>query len=244
MARRIRESSIVAGLAMLGATLAGGREAQAAGTLPAAITISGGLVQGPGDPLDIYEFGVDLVNGSISYSGTGPATAFFTIHGLVGVTPSLFPTSTDLGSMTTEPTIAPAVVWSPGINLTIATAPYASDITWSYMGSSVLSTPDTLSLGIFTIETSQSFPKGQPPVPYGSTISYSYTINDNSGNSLSGSGTFLLQQGSIPEPSSVILLLAGGGGLPLLIVRERRRRRLRSRRATGTAPAQPTNARA
>jgi hypothetical protein len=168
-----------------------------------------------------------LVNASISYAGSGPATSFFTINGLVGVTPPGFPSGSDTGSMTTQHELPPSVVWTPSINLASATSPYASDVTWSYFGNNPVSTLDTLFLGSFTVETTQRFPVDDPPIPVGSTITYTYTINDGSGRSTTNSGSFLLN--AVPEPSSVILLLAGGGGLPLLIFRARRR--LRARRA-------------
>jgi hypothetical protein len=224
MMRRIVGVRAAAGLTLLGAMLAGGQEAWAGG-LASTITISGGIVQGPGDPQYIYQMSVSLVNGSMSYPGSGPATSFFTIDDLVGVTPQGFPIGSDSGSLTTQQNFPPAVIWQPGISLTSAAAPYAADVSWSFKGNSTLSTSGILPLGEFTVQTSQMFPAGQPPIPVGSTIHYTFTINDSSGAPTSGSGTFILQQGTIPEPSSMILLLAGAGGMPLVILHERRRAR-------------------
>jgi hypothetical protein len=224
MMRRIVEAWTAAGLAVVGAMLAGGREAWAAG-LASTITISGGIVQGPGDPQYTYQLSASLVNGSMSYSGSGPATSLFTVDDLVGVTPQGFPLGSDSGSLTTQQNFPPAVIWHPDISLTSSAAPFAADVSWSFLGNSALSTSGVLPLGEFTVQTSQMFPAGQPPIPVGSTIQYTYTIIDSSGAPTSGSGTFILQQGAVPEPSSMILLLAGASGMPFVILREQRRAR-------------------
>jgi hypothetical protein len=214
---------IVAGLALFVVVLCGAREGWAGSLFSSSITISGGIVQGPGDPPYIYEMDAYLVNASMSYPGTGPATTFFTVHGLTGVTPAGFPLGSDTGSLTTHSDSPPGALWTPRIELTSSASPYESDVSWSYVGHSTLSTSTMLLLGHFTVETSQSFPAGQPPIPVGSMITYTYAIYDSSGAPHTGSGTFILQQG-IPEPPSILLLLAGGGALPLAIFGERRLR--------------------
>jgi hypothetical protein len=208
---RIRGVSILAGLAVLGAMFAGAHEARAD-----SIDISGGQVQGPGDPPYIYQFKVSLHDGTLM-SGDS-----FTISNLAGVTPADFPNAGDPPSKTTEPGFFHSQTnfrsWLPEIDLISSAAPYSSDVSWTLMTSSPISTTGTLTLGIFTVETTQSFTA--PPITPGNSVSYSYTINGSStGNS------FPIQAGSVPEPSSIVLLLVGGGAVSVLAFRQRRRSR-------------------
>ena len=105
-----------------------------------------------------------------------------------------------------------------------ATAPFASNLTFEYAGSTpfTASTPPGTQafLGQFEVISTYDFPIGVVPYPEGdNTITFTYTID---GNTQQGSGSF--QISAIPEPSSVILLAAGVSALPMVWLRKRWRR--------------------
>jgi hypothetical protein len=228
MAPRMKRLLMLAGLCSLAAMFVGQREAQA-GTSTGAITIKGGYKPGGGDPPYDYIFDVFLNAPAVNPAGSGTNTFasgnFFTIDGLPGVNSS---------STHNEPFNPPSVLWSGGaVNTVItpsppASAPYASDFTWLFTGSTVYSTTTgpngpvgpTIFLGEFTVESTFSFPNGVVPFPSGTVLSYTYTYNGDT----AGSGTFPIISLSVPEPSSAILLAAGVGVLPMFWLRERRRR--------------------
>lgn len=219
MNRTIERLPLLAFLAILGLTLAITPESRAAPAAPNSITISGGLVQGPGgsDPPYIYVFDVYLTSGYIAPGINGFSE--FTIDGLVGV---------DHNSITTQPGVQNPYnneVWVPSnINTYNTNNPnpgfnYASDLTWSYTGGPTISTP-VFFLGQFTVETEyQDYTAGSPPIPIGSTISYTYSLDGGGSNSM-GSGTLVI---TAPEPSSVVVMLTGVIALPYLVARRRRR---------------------
>lgn len=242
MKSSIKRSSLLAVLATFGATFVATRDTYA-GATTSAISISGGLVQGSGggsgDPPYIYVFDVYVESGTWDSLQSNPASYLqITIDGLVGVSPSgyfsgnsaILPSTTSqpgtysyngeqfLGSID-SPTITSAGPLT-GFN-------YYSDVTWTYaIGSPLTTTSGSPAgyIGQFEVVTSwQDYEAGNPPIPIGSTINYSY--NGNSGN---GNGQIIVTNGfpGVPEPSSMILMMMGAIVLPYAAIR----RHVRSRR--------------
>jgi len=206
-------TSILVGLITLGAVLTSGLEAK--GT---SIRITGQQMPGTGDPPYYFILDVTLENNSTIQPGDS-----FTINSLTGITPAGFPATGDLASNTT----APSADWSPTIGLTAMVSPYASDVTWTFNGSTPISaTSSPVDLGQFTVETTVNFQS--PPYANGAPIDYSYDIHDNSGQASSGSGSFPM---SVPEPSSLIMLVTGTAVALLPICQHRFRRRQSQLRA-------------
>jgi hypothetical protein len=201
MTRRIRGVSILAGLAVLGAVLTCGREAQA-GTAKGIVVTSGGTMQ-IGDPLYEYVFTAELLAGSTLQNG-----GYFTIYDL----PDLIS-----GALTSQPNIS----WGSSVQflgitpsgVVVTDDPNIFNVTWQWNGSSPIVAPDTsnLDLGTFTVGATTEL--SSPPR---ATVIYVGTLD----------GGLPVTQGTLyinPEPSSVLLLLTGAGVLPLLL-RQRRRR--------------------
>jgi hypothetical protein len=193
-----RGAWILVGLTTLAALLISAPEAE--GT---SITITGQQRPGTGDPLWYFLFDVTLqTNSPPILAGNS-----FTIEGLIGVTPPGFPASGDSGSSVSGPNSS----WIPSITSSSAGGtilPYASDVTWTYDGSIPISASSApIDLGLFTVETTVSFPT--PPYASGTLIYYSYNIG---AESVSGSGSFPM---SVPEPGSLTLLAIGAGVLLL-----------------------------
>jgi hypothetical protein len=225
MAPRMKTWLMLAGLCWLTAMFVGEREAQA-GTV-GAITITGGYKPGGGDPPYDYIFDVTLNAPDLNTPGKNTFSSgnYFSIEGLPGV---------DNASTHNEPFNPPSVQWAGGALNTVTTpdppasAPFASDFTWNFLGNTVYSatTPQggpvgaSIPLGQFTVQSTYDFPAGVVPFPSGTVLSYTYTYN---GETL-GSGTFPIISLSVPEPTSAILLAAGAGVLPAFWLRERRRR--------------------
>ena len=216
MKRGTKGAWVMAGLAVLGAMMAGGGESRAALT---GITIGGGFQPGTGDPPYDYIFQVylnpdsSLVSpyGSL-YSLTHPD--YFTINGLTGVT---------LFSATSQPEDPLGMIW---VSVTSH-----SSVTWAFYGTTSITNPansgQELLLGTFEVQTTKDYPIGQPPVSPGTSISYSFNVANGAGNPThGGSGTITLANLLVPEPaSSTIVLLTGGtAALGGLVVRTRRRR--------------------
>jgi hypothetical protein len=204
MTIRDKGASILVGLATLGAVLVSGLEAKGS-----SIKITGQQMPGTGDPPYIFIFDVTLENNSSIQSGDS-----FTIDSLIGITPANFPATGDLGSSSTTP----SGDWSPTIGLTVLVSPYASDVTWTFGGSTPISASSSpVDLGQFTVETAVSFQS--PPYASGAIIDYSYNID---GQTSSGSDSFSM---SVPEPSSLIMLVTGIAAVLLAICQHRFRRR-------------------
>ncbi len=226
MRRSTKGAWVMAGLAVLGAMMAGGGEARAAVT---GIAIGGGFKPGTGDPPYDYIFQVYLNPDSSLVSPFNPLNPglasnpdSFTIDNLVGVTSV---------SLTSQPENLPSVVFIPSITQTLTTYPYASDVTWSFYGLTTItnntSSPELL--GQFEVETSVNFATG-PPVQAGTIVDYTFSVADGNGNQTPpGSGTIILADLSTPEPSSAAIVLLTGGTAVLggLVVRTRRRRKAR-----------------
>src|SRR5262249_39147092 len=155
-----------------------------------------------------------------------------TIDDLVGVTPA---------STHSEPENPPGVIWLafPPITEVVTSPPFASNVTWSFWGSSTIVNPADsgveLPLGEFDVVTTTNFPNG-PPVPSGTMVNFTFNILTDQGNPASGGGSFPLTnlEGitsmAVPAPSSaaIVLLVAGTAGVSGLIVRRRQRRRART----------------
>ncbi len=190
------------------ATIASGSAACASG-----IVVKIGQMPGGGDPQYDYIMQVYLDPGyGVDYDNS------FTVDNLKGVTPS---------SLTSEPVNIPdGVSWSPTIDETQSTYPYASDVTWYFTGS----TPYTNSgssqiyLGQFEVETTVNF--STPPYIPGTLIDYTWSIVDLNGNPSTGSGQTPIVNLGVPEPTSALLLLCGVSIVPCLMLRQRYRRRI------------------
>jgi hypothetical protein len=235
MTRGIKRSCLLAGLAVFGAMVVGGRDAQA-GT----VGVKGTVAPLPGGSPFLYTFDLFLTGGTIAPGATftiGALTEGTVSNGLVGVTTQ---SGTEAPSFTGNPfaTEYPGVPYywvvpSGGID-TIYTGnpvvPYdkESSVTWLYLeGPSVTWNGANIFLGSFTVETAASFPDNMPPATPGQPIDYSYSGVTGGDSPSTGGGTITLS--AIPEPSSLVLLLAGGAALPILL-------RLRGRsRASRTA---------
>jgi len=240
MARRFRRWQLWAGLAVLGVMWVGQREAWASLSV-GSITIRGGVIQDPGDPPFTYQFEV-FVHDAILTQGD-----FIAINGLVGVTPTMKVTlGTRAVTLPRSPSTDPGYfnsptdfeAWTTSISFATggSTAPYRSNVKWTLASASQpigsLSDPDYF-VGEFTVETTQSFPEGQPPISPGSIITYGYTINGEALQTTAmHTGSFPLELGplsAVPEPSTALFVLwTAGGVLPFLWLRQRR---LRSQRA-------------
>jgi hypothetical protein len=217
MWRRLKGAWFMTGLAVLGATIAGGLEARA-GT--AGITIDGGFEPTTGDPPYIYIFQVFLDPG---FAVVSSRPDFFTIESLVGITTN---------SLTSEPENLPTVVWVPTINQSGAPSPFSSDVTWTFLGNTPITNPNPpgsnleVFLGQFEVQTSVSFANG-PPVPPGTIINYTFLVEGLNGP-VSGSGSFPIVDLTVPEPASIVLLTVGAVALPMFVARRRRRQAARS----------------
>ncbi len=166
----------MAGIALLGVMVAGGRPARA-GT----VSLKGSIVPLPGGSPFLYEFDLYLTGGSIQ-PGISTSPTEFTVgiapHGLVGVTGL---------SGTQQPPVSgnPSEVWivpSGGI-VTTSTGnppPYdkASSVEWVYYtGPTITWSGTDILLGLFTVQTTSSFPDNAPPVTPGVTpIDWSYSL--------------------------------------------------------------------
>ena len=219
----IKRSSLLAGLAMVSLTFSAARDV-CAGAINS-ISLSGGLVQGSGggsgDPPYIYVFDVYLTSGYIEAGVAGFSS--FTVDGLVGVDSNSLKTATqpDLAHPYNNELWQTSVITTSSTGSTTPGFNYASDLTWSYVGGP---TETTLGfyMGQFTIETDyQNYIAGTPPVPFGSKLSYTYSL-DGGGAGSTGGGTLIIQNGyPTPEPSSIVLMLAGATVLPCLAARKR-----------------------
>jgi len=205
MSTRGKVASILVGLTILSAVLTSGLEAKGG-----SIAITGHQRPGSGDPVYEYVFDVTLQSNSSIQLGDS-----FTIESLIGITPADFPTFGDQGSSSSAPTN-----WLPTIGpVTVMSAPYASDLTWTFNGNTPISTAlGSVDLGQFTVVTAVVFPTS-PPYANGALVEYSYTIG---GQTSTGSGFFPMTV--VPEPSSLIMLVTGIAVVLLLLPICRHRR--------------------
>ncbi len=218
MIRCMKSRWIVAGLCGLTAMLVGLRDAEAGSS---SITITGGYMPGGGDPPYDYIFNVYLDAPSTPGTNTFKYADSFTIDGLPGV---------ETGSTSNEPSDFPTVVWAAQASDKVltpgGTAPYQSDFTWTFAGTTTYTatTPPggpmgaSVWLGTFTVESVYANCT-TTPFPPGAQVDFTYTLD---GGTQTGSGSFQIM--SIPEPSSLILLAVGAGVLPLIRLRKQSRR--------------------
>jgi hypothetical protein len=225
MKSSIKRSRLLAGLAVVSVAFSAARDVYAGATKTNAISVSGGLVQGSGggsgDPPYIYVFDVYLTSGEIIPGST--VYSYFTVDGLVGIDANSLPSATqpDLSHPYNGEFWQPSAINTYNTGSPTPGFTYASDLTWAYTGGPTETTLGFF-LGQFTIETDyQNYLVGTPPVPFGSMLSYTYSL-DGGGTGNTGGGTIIVQNGfPTPEPSSVILMLAGATVLPYLAARKR-----------------------
>ena len=197
MRRGIKTAWVVAGLAVLGAMIAGGREARAKG-----IVISTGVTQPVGDPFYEYVFDVQLLAGSTLDNG-----GFITVYDLPEI---------DQNSLTQQPSSK----WGSSLQKVGVTPSGASpvdssslwNVTWEWNGAALTApTNSNLDLGLFKVG-----PTAQPETP---TLTY---VGSLDGTTASNQGTITVS--AVPEPSSVALLVLGIGSVSLIALRKARRR--------------------
>jgi hypothetical protein len=204
MRPRIKGAWIAAGIAALGAMIAGGQAR--AGSIGIVIN-PGGIKPGTGDPTWDYVLQVYLDPGFEVKASSTPSN-FFQVGS----------SSTPLvGVGTDSPTTQPGTVqWVP--------APATDTVTWTLSGKkSVINTgPGELYLGEFVVETDKSF--SSPPVAPGTVIDYNFRVLDlATGQIISGSNSFTLVALGVPEPSSVVMLAVGAAAMSVIVIRGRRR---------------------
>lgn len=229
------------GLVLLGAMIAGGREARAALT---GITITGGTKPVSPDPVSEYIFNVYLSAGATIEDGD-----YFTVKSLTGVTTNSQATSPfELSSPSRFLTYSASWVAMAGYSISVegddlVPVAVAGNITWVYTGqnsivnntssSMALNGPGSPYTGLFSVNTD---PALDVTPTIGASIPYSFNIDGGAilSPDLQYPGTpaptFQLADLVTPEPaSSTIVLLTGGtGALAGLIVRGRRRRLART----------------
>jgi hypothetical protein len=212
----------VTALALLGAMIAGGREARAG----LGLVITGSEMPGTGDPPWTSIYTVSVNPGfSIKFGDS------FTIENVPGMT---------LLSLLSaqQPENFPGVIWVPSINQSWAPYPFSSNLTWTFLGLTPYNNPSTATqpevIGQFAMTTTVSF--DHAPVPGGTSVFYSYSINgghqtSDPNNPPSFAITDLTSTTlAVPEPSSstIVLLTGGTAALSGLVVRTRRRRLARA----------------
>jgi hypothetical protein len=180
----------MAGLALLGAMVVGGREARAGST---GIVIKKGGTPVVGDPFYEYQFDIVLLAGSTLENG-----GFITVYDLPEI---------DNHSLTNQPSLK----WGSTINLLGITPlgavvndnPNIWNITWEWNGSPISAPSNAdMDLGNFSI--------GPIDTPVSPDLVY---VGSLDGTTESNQGT--IQVNAVPEPTSIILLLTAVGVLPL-----------------------------
>jgi hypothetical protein len=206
----MRGAWIAAGLAVLGAIVAGG-EARAG---KAGITINpGGTRPGTGDPP--WEFVMEVyLDPGFEVKASGSPSNFFEVGSSSPIGP---PTTPLVGVGADSHTFQPTTVqWLP--------TPATETVTWTLHGKRSVANTGTseLFLGQFIVVTDRSF--SNPPVAPGTLIDYNFRLVDlATKTTITGSNSFILV--SIPEPSSVVMLALGAAGAMSAIVVRRRRSR-------------------
>jgi hypothetical protein len=245
--RRIQRARLWTGLALLGAMVASGHQAQAS-LSGISITGSGGTVTGS-DPYTYYSFDVYLAPGY-----QWDANDFFQINGLVGVTP-LNPPNTRFfhghndklpspgsTSFYVPPDDAPSysnlnfsnlnnpiiTITSPSPSNWSPQTLYTSSVEWVNTSGQTLTGDSSGFLGSFIILTSEPVPGVQPTVTF---FAQSHTL----GTQANPGGTLLLQNTAatltisdldavVPEPSTLIFLVSAAAMTPIPILVRRWRR--------------------
>jgi hypothetical protein len=238
MTRGINRFRFLTALAVFGAMVAGGSEAQAKG-----VVITTGGVQGVGEPFYDYTFDVYLSPGTALVYGDS-----FTVTSLIGVSQAPFyltPPGIYISATTSQPggpLVGDLYTFVASISTVSGSNPVAANVTWFDDGLTpiVNNTSSNQYLGQFIVNGNVDLPdgvSGTTMVTYGSTTnpvdsngsvsSTSVTVPPGSPNGpppislTQGAIPPLLQVASVPEPSSVILLLIGGAVLPYFVQRRR-----------------------
>ena len=225
MRQGIQRTMILAGLTLLGAMVATGREARAA---MSSITIKGGIIQDPGDPPYTYQFAIYLDGVILPPASATTSVTFMHLLGVGSGSQSLLPPL----DITTKDQFGNA--WTPTINQTQGPTmadpnlDYFSDVTWTYAGHNAISSgPNPLLVGVFEVTTIEDLAPGYPPALTSSPVAYSYSLNQKSTTDEGATtGTLTLQVGGVfatPEPSTAIAVLWAIAGLPLLWFFRRKR---------------------
>jgi hypothetical protein len=219
----MKRGSVFVGLAALGTLTASVRDARAdvpfeitVQSNTASITIMGGVVQDAGDPPYTYQLEVFLTGTIDPTLGTSVS-----LLQLTGVDSASLPSTT----IVDQYGMAPGVSWAASINDTTygtgtdpSQASYynASDVTWTFSGSSSI-TGSNLLLGIFEVTTSVGLPAGYPSFLLTADIS---AILDG----ISGGGQIALDPpGTAPEPSTAIAPLCAIAGVTVVWLVKRRK---------------------
>jgi hypothetical protein len=216
MSRRIRGAATLAGLAVLGAALAGGGTARA-GPIPVVskgIIVVSGMTLQTGDPRYEYIFDVHLSAGLTLQPG-----GFFTMFDLPALPPGALNRAPNIDWGFSEQTLG--LVPPGNYTLPFTDDPKIENATWEWHGIPMMA-PATqdLDLGTFIVGSTTEVPS--PPMPL---LNWLGTVDGGVPVTLGK-----VQVTSIPEPSAVILLAMGVGAIPLLWLR---RRRGRSRSVAG-----------
>jgi hypothetical protein len=204
--RRTQRARLWAGLAVLGAMVLGGREAQAALT-GITITGSGGTVTGS-DPQYFYSLDLTINPGFEMVPGKDTIT----VYGFLGVT------SDSLSDSPDPP--APFHISHHDFSNPDDPKSDARAITWSV--SSTISAGDYQP---FVIDTARGLPSSFGPV----TLTYSAVLNGGTFKQpSSGDGSGLpitIDFVSTPEPSTLVFLVSAAAVAPIAILVRRWRRR-------------------
>jgi hypothetical protein len=219
MRQRFQGGWILIGMAVLGATMAGDREARAALT---GITISGGFKPVTPDPVYEYVLNFYLDPGYSVYKYD-----FIKVTGLKGVASgdtTFAPSEYNLVSTKKGFVKDYSVSWQPLTD--------TGSVEWDYQGSQpyINNTAAELFLGQFRVDTRNLTNPGGTPTD-NAIVDYSFNITlSQDGSAAEGSGSFRVTDLTTPEPSSctIVLLTGGTAALSGLIVRVRRRRRART----------------
>jgi len=207
---RVQGGWLIMGMAMLGAAIAGGREARAALT---GITITGGFQPESSDPPYDYIFRVYLNPGATIHKGDliqiGTATSGY-IDDLVGV---------NKHSLHSEIGEVKGAKWElKKIKVVEKGFPYASDVTWEYSGKTLTNGTGIEELiGILEIETVVNFDDSTEQRTFSHYVTAGTPI-DYEVNKVSG-GRILLQDLVVPEPSSsrIVLVAVATAGIAVLV---------------------------
>jgi hypothetical protein len=214
--------SILIGLVVIGTLLPCAYDARAASLGPPPpppptgdIKISGGIIQN-GDPSYTYQLLIEASNGAVTID----SGSTFTLNGLVGV---------DSGSVFNPPNDGNP--WNIDVEsdgtLTEGSVTYdVSDVTWTLASGTLQATDGELALLTVTTNTeySESLPGGYPTY-LTDGVSYADSVSGSANNTGQSGSSLMLQQGGVPEPSTMTYALCAVGALPVVHFVRRRRPR-------------------